>query len=180
MTNCRPAATALRCTPGLTWCGSRPRHPAAARRRRPRHGGDPLHVRQHRRPKGVVLSHRNLIVGAESVSTYLQQHRRRRHPRGAAAELRRRVQPADDRLRRRRPRGADELPAARGRGASCAPGTGHRPDLRPAAVDPARRPDVAGRGGGQRCATSPTPAGGCRRPTLDRLRDDLPAGGART
>ena len=43
------------------------------------------------KPKGVVLSHRNLIVGAESVSSYLENTRRRRHPGRAAAEFRRRA-----------------------------------------------------------------------------------------
>ena len=56
------------------------------------------------KPKGVVLSHRNLIVGAESVSQYLENTERRRHPRRAAAELRRRLQPAHDGVHGRRAR----------------------------------------------------------------------------
>ena len=43
------------------------------------------------KPKGVVLSHRNLVVGAESVSQYLGNHADDVHPRRAAAELRRRA-----------------------------------------------------------------------------------------
>ena len=53
------------------------------------------------------------IVGAESVSQLPRQHRRRRHPGRAAAELRRRVQPAHHGVQRRRPRRAAQLPAAR-------------------------------------------------------------------
>ena len=39
-----------------------------------RHGGDPLHLRQHRPPKGVVLSHRNMVAGAKSVASYLENN----------------------------------------------------------------------------------------------------------
>ena len=61
------------------------------------------------KPKGVVLSHRNLLVGAESVSHYLGNRARRRHPVGLAAQLRCGLQPAHDSLRSRRARRADEL-----------------------------------------------------------------------
>ena len=43
-----------------------------ARRRSTRHGGDPLHVGEHRASRRASCSrHRNLIVGGESVSHYL-------------------------------------------------------------------------------------------------------------
>jgi acyl-CoA synthetase (AMP-forming)/AMP-acid ligase II len=41
-------------------------------RHRYRHGGDPLHVGSTGQPKGVVLSHRNLVAGAKSVASYLE------------------------------------------------------------------------------------------------------------
>jgi len=36
------------------------------------HGGHPVHVRQHRKAKRVVLSHRNMVTGARSVAQYLE------------------------------------------------------------------------------------------------------------
>ena len=113
------------------------------------------------RPKGVVLSHRNLLVGAESVSTYLGNDRRRRHPGRAPAELRRRAEPGHDSVRRGRPRRAGQLP----------PGSRRRTPLRAPPVSPAspacRRcgsssPPPTGRPRPpRRCATSPTRAAGC-------------------
>ena len=91
--------------------------------RRPRRRRDPLHLGEHGRPKGVVLSHRNLLVGAESVSSYLHNTRGRRHPRRPAAELRRRAQPAHHRVRGRRARRPRQLPAAGRRARSCARST---------------------------------------------------------
>ncbi len=61
-------------------------------------------------PKGVVLSHRNLLVGAESVSTYLGNSCRRRGPRGTAPQLRRRAQSGHDLHGGGGPRGARQLP----------------------------------------------------------------------
>ena len=114
------------------------------------------------KPKGVVLSHRNLIVGAESVSTYLENTARRRHPERPAAELRRRAQPGDDGLRGRRALRADELPAAAGCAASCASSTA-------SPASPACRrsgcswptcswPEAAAGA----CGTGPTRVDGCR------------------
>ena len=71
--------------------GGPTRAPPRRSGRRPRHGRDPLHLRQHRPPKGVVLSHRNLIVGRRERQQLPRQHRRRRDPRRAAAQLRRRA-----------------------------------------------------------------------------------------
>ena len=59
-----------------------------------------------------MLSHRNLLWRRER-QPVPRQRRARRDPRGAAAQLRRRLQPADDRLHRRRSRRADELPVRR-------------------------------------------------------------------
>ena len=39
-------------------------------------------------PKGVVLSHRNMVAGAKSVSQYLENNPDGSHPLGPAAELR--------------------------------------------------------------------------------------------
>ena len=55
-------------------------------------------------PKGVVLSHRNMVAGAKSVASYLENRRRRHAARGAAAVVRRRLQPAHDGVPRRRAR----------------------------------------------------------------------------
>ena len=114
-------------------------------------------------PKGVVLSHRNLIVGRRERQPVPRQPRGRRHPRRAAAQLRRRVQPADDRVRGRCPRRARQLPAAGRRRPAVRQAPGHRAHLRPAAVDPARRAGVATGGDRRACATSPTRVGGCPR-----------------
>ena len=38
------------------------------------------------RPKGVVLSHRNMVAGAKSVASYLD-NRAERHPAGRAAAV---------------------------------------------------------------------------------------------
>ena len=49
------------------------------------------------KPKGVVLSHRNMVAGAKSVAQYLENTRDDAILVGAAAVVRRRLQPADDR-----------------------------------------------------------------------------------
>ena len=99
------------------------------------------------RPKGVVLSATaTCSSGAESVSDLPRQRRRRRHPGRAPAELRRRAEPGHDRVRRRRPRRAGQLPPGPRRRTPVRAPPRHRPDLRPAAVDPARRRRLAGRG----------------------------------
>ena len=114
------------------------------------------------KPKGVVLSHRNLIVGAESVSTYLDNTR-------------------DDVILSVLPlsfdAGLSQVTTAFAVGAHCVlmnyllprevaqalrAARRHRPHVRAAAVAAARRRAVAGGGGAAACATSPTPAGGCR------------------
>ena len=96
------------------------------------------------KPKGVVFSHRNLIVGAESVSQYLENT-------------------ADDVILAALPlsfdAGFSQLTTAFSVGAHVVlmnyllpgdvvtpvrPARGHRTDLRAAAVDPDRRPGMAG------------------------------------
>ena len=54
------------------------------------------------KPKGVVLSHRNMVAGAKSVASLPREPRGRHAAGGAAAVVRRRVQPAHDGLSRRR------------------------------------------------------------------------------
>ena len=78
-----------------------------------------------------------------------RQRRGRRHPRRAAAQLRRRLQPAHDRVHGRRARRARQLPAAARRRPAVRQAPGHRAHLRAAAVDPADRAGVAGRGDAQ-------------------------------
>ena len=120
-----------------------------------------------------MLSHRNLVVGGASVSQYLENDADDVHPGRAAAQLRRRLQPAHHRVHGRRPRGAGELPAPRDivrlcaqhgvTGLTCVP-----PLWIQLADQPGRRRPRAA------CATSPTPAAACRKPTLDRLRAIFP------
>ena len=112
-------------------------------------------------PKGVVLSHRNLIAGAESVSHYLGNT-------------------PDDVILSALPlsfdAGFSQLTTAFSVGAHvvllnyllpadvvrlCAQHRVTGLTVRPAAVDPARRPRLAGGGCRSTCGTSPTPAGGC-------------------
>ena len=47
-------------------------------------------------PKGVATSQRNLVVGAQIVSTYLENTRRGPHPLGTPPQLRRRDEPVHD------------------------------------------------------------------------------------
>ena len=88
--------------------------PARARpsRDRHRHGGDPLHVGQHRQAEGrrAVASQHGRRREERRV---LSRERAARHaPRGAAAVVRRRLQPAHHGVPRRRARRAAQLPAA--------------------------------------------------------------------
>ncbi len=129
-------------------------------------------------PKGVVLSHRNLIVGAESVSSYLGNTRRRRHPGGAAAQLRRRPEPGDDGASRSARTSCSSTTCCRATWSElCAKhgvtGLTAVPPLWLQLVG-ATWPDEAPRG----CATSPTPAAGCRETTLRPAARALPAGRA--
>ena len=122
--------------------------PAPARPgRRPRHGRDPVHVGQH----GPAQGRRALAPQPDRRRRERQQlprqHRRRRHRRRAAAELRRRLQPAHHGVQRRRARDPGELPDAGRRAQAVREARRHRAHLRPAVVDPARRPGLAGRGG---------------------------------
>ena len=117
------------------------------------------------KPKGVVLSHRNLIVGRRERQRVPRQRRAddvilSALPLSFDAGLSQ-LTTAFSRRGARRP---DELPAARGRRPALRAAQGHGADLRPAAVDPDRRAGLAGRGRASTCATSPTPAGECRRP----------------
>ena len=117
------------------------------------------------KPKGVVLSHRNMVAGGEE---------RQPVPRATTP---------DDVILAALPlsfdAGFSQLTTAftvgahvvllnyllpRDVRAAVRQAPGHRPDLRAAAVDPARRAGVAGRRRRAACATSPTPAAGCRAP----------------
>ena len=51
------------------------------RHRGDRHGGDPLHQRHHRPPKGAELSHANLLLNALDVQPAVRRRRARRAPR---------------------------------------------------------------------------------------------------
>ena len=51
-------------------------------------------------PKGVMMTHQNIVAAATSITTYLEQPRRRRGPERAAARLRLRALPGAD-VRRR-------------------------------------------------------------------------------
>ena len=75
-------------------------------------------------PKGVVLSHRNMVAGAKSVASLSREPCRRHAARGAAAVVRRRLQPAHDRVPRRRARRAAQLPAAARRAQRAASASG--------------------------------------------------------
>ena len=97
-------------------------------------------------PKGVVLSHRNLLAGAESVSAYLENHPGDVILAALPLVLRRRAEPAHDRLPRRRPRRARELPPAAGHRHALREARRHRPDLRAAAVDRSSPTALAGGG----------------------------------
>ena len=57
-------------------------------------------------PKGVMLTHRNMLTAATSITTYLRERRGRRHPRRAAAGVRLRALPDDHGVPRRRAAGA--------------------------------------------------------------------------
>ena len=76
------------------------------------------------KPKGVVLSHRNLIVGGAERQPVPRERRGRRHPRRAAAQLRRRLQPAHDRRSRSAPTSCWSTTCCRATSCGCAPSTG--------------------------------------------------------
>ena len=136
---------------------------------RPRHGGDPLHLRQHGQAEGRGALAPQPARRRRERQPVPREPRRRRHPRRAAAQLRRRVQPADDRLHRRRARRAGQLPAAAATSSgSVREAPGHRAHVRAAAVDPARRPAVAGGG-------DPQPALLRQHRRADAARDARPA-----
>ena len=111
-----------------------------------------------------MLSHRNLIVGAESVSSYLRNTAGRRHPVRPAAQLRRGLQPGHDRLRGRGARRAAQPPRRHRHPAAGRQAPRDGADRRAAAVAADHRHQLAGGRGATRCATSPTPAAGCRGP----------------
>ena len=151
------------CTPGRT-DGGDPEPPRAGGRSTSTRRRSSTPRAAPGKPKGVVLSHRNLHRRGRERQHLPRQHARRRHPERPAAELRRRTQPGDDGLRGRRALRADELPASARRAQAVRAVRGHRPHLRAAAVAADRRRAVARGGGDARCATSRTPAGGCRAP----------------
>jgi acyl-CoA synthetase (AMP-forming)/AMP-acid ligase II len=123
------------------------------------------------RPKGVVLSPpQPASSAAESVGSYLGNTADDVILSAAAAQLRRRLQPAHH---RRSHVGAhvvlvNYLLAATW--CRCAPARRHRADLRAAAVDPAVDADWPPRRP-RSCATSPTPAAGCRGDPRPAARD---------
>ena len=113
---------------------------------RPRHGRDPLHLRQHRASQGRRAQPPQHAGRRRERGPLPRQHRGRRHPVGAAAELRRRAEPAHHGVLRGRPRGAAQLPAAARRAQAVREVRRHRPDLRASAVAPAGHRRLA-RGG---------------------------------
>ena len=125
--------------------GPAARPPGGDRRR---HGGHPLHVGQHRQAEGRRALPSQPLAGAESVSQYLGNN-------DATTCILAALPLSFDAgfsqlttaFTRRRPRRARELPApARRRPRSCAKHRVTGLDLRAAAVDPARRAGLAGRG----------------------------------
>ena len=98
------------------------------------------------KPKGVVLSHRNLDGRGGERQHLPGEHRRRRHPVGAAAELRRGLQPDHHGVRRRRARDLDELPVRRRGAEALRQARRHGTDLRASAVAADRRPHLAAGG----------------------------------
>ncbi len=127
----------------------RRRRDPGARRHRRRHGGDPLHLGQHRQAEGRRALAPQPAVRRRERQPVPRQRRGRRHPRRPAAQLRRRLQPAHDRVHGRRPRRARQLPAGARRRPPVRQAPGHRAHVRAAAVDPAHRAGVAGRGDAQ-------------------------------
>jgi acyl-CoA synthetase (AMP-forming)/AMP-acid ligase II len=125
------------------------RGPAAHSARRPRAGGDPLHLGLHGRPKGILVSHANLCAGARIVSAYLGLRRRRAHPQRAAVQLRLRAQSTAVRAAPRLHAGAAALALPRRRAAQ---------PRAPAHHDPGRRAAVLGSADARRGPT----AGRCR------------------
>ena len=124
----------------------RRRSPSGAESDRRRHGGDPLHIRQHRSAEGRGALAPQPAGRLPERQPVPRQPRGRRHPRGTAAQLRRWVQPAHDRVRGRCTRRTRQLPAAGRRGPAVRQARGDRAHLRTAAVDSARRADMASRG----------------------------------
>ena len=116
-------------------------------------------------PKGVATSQRNVVVGAQIVSTYLE-NTARPHPLGPSAPLRRRDEPVHDRpaggatlvLQRSRLPG-DLTKALRRHGITGFTGV---PPLWALLLRSAKS---SRRDRSRTCATSPTPAAGSRRLT---------------
>ncbi len=118
----------------------------ASPRDRHRHGGDPLHQRQHREAEGRGAQPPQPDRRGRERQHLPGEHRRRRHPVGAAAELRRRVQPDHHGVRGRRPRDLDELPLRRRGAEAVRQAPGDRADLCAPALAADRRPQLAGGG----------------------------------
>ena len=153
----------------------RGRRRRAATGDRRRHGGDPLHLGQHRQAEGRRAVAPQPAGRRARASPVPRQRRRRRHPGRAAAELRRRASASS------RPAftvGAHVVLVnyllARDVVRLCAQAPGHRPHLRAAAVDPARRRRT---GRPRRRAVLryfANTGGRMPRATLDRLRAIFP------
>ena len=134
----------------------------APARHRHRHGVDSLHVGIDRQAEGRGALAPNMLTGAVSVSTYLENTRGRPLAGRAAVQLRLRPEPADDGISRRRQRRAARLPVSARRRAHGRVRADHRSRGRAARVDPGGRPRVARDRHANTCATSPIPAGACR------------------
>ena len=96
---------------------------AGAGRDRRRHGGDPLHVGQHRAAEGRRALAPQPDRRRRERQPVPRQPRGRRHPRRAAAQLRRRLQPAHDRRSRSAPTSCSSTTCCPATSSGCAPST---------------------------------------------------------
>ncbi len=145
---------------GATDGERRPAH--AASRDRHRHGVDLLHLGQHREAEGRGAVAPEHARRRRERLDLPREHRRRPAARGAAVQLRLRLQPAHDRVPRRRERGADGLPLRTRRAEGARAASRHRARRGSAAVDPARPRCRGPPASPSTCATSRTPAAACR------------------
>ena len=126
-------------------------------------------------PKGVVLSHRNLVVGAESVSHYLGNTADDVILAALPLSFDAGFSQLTTGVQRRRARRAHELPAPERRRHASVRGTaspGSPACRRSGSRSPSQK--WPAEVGARLFATSPTPAAACPRTTLDQLRAVFP------